>query len=186
MAQKRSQLSSLALVVALTSTFALACSSGGGGDDPLDADYAPNFTGVWFGTLTITVAGETLPSSVYLPIEATGENRLVLREMCPDGGDAQAVVTSPSTFRMNAVTCAPSAVTGCAAVTLQYTQRTATLTSGTLELPVAGTMSGCGQRFSFTGQFIGTLEPAPAMVGLSGTARPVGAAAVEVPVDGGW
>jgi chitinase len=149
---------------ALAAGASLACSSDNDAVKPngpqhptLPADYTSNFTGAWYGTGTITMNGQTQTGSGYQVITRTGFNTLALVEMCP-GVAGNAALDSATTFSMDPLTCPPDPQP-CGPVTIAYKTGTGTVAGGTLTLSLTGTASGCGQSFSFTASFSGTLTP---------------------------
>ncbi|BDG04166.1 hypothetical protein [Anaeromyxobacter oryzae] len=170
------------LFVGLGLTALLACSGGKSGGDPvLDQDYASNFTGTWTGPFTITADGTSSTSTVLQTITSPAANRLELGDFCTDLSSVTAIVTSASTFRLDPRACPPMSVTGCSAVTVTYDRGTGSLSSGTLTLDASGTMSGCGQKFSYTARLVGTRTT----VMLAAGATPSWANAVADAVEAG-
>jgi hypothetical protein len=124
----------------------------------LDADYAGSFVGVWNGTGTTVMAGQTDTSSGYQEITRTGFNTLSITEVCP-GVNGVAGLDSPTTFSMDPQVCAPVSEP-CGPVTVSYRSGTGVLAQDTLTLTLHGTAAGCGRSYTFTATFVGTL-PAP-------------------------
>ena len=162
---------------------AVACllvSCGGGGDSgpttcpgavttppALDADYAANFVGTWYGTATLSIDGTLADSGqAYTHISADGVNRIRLKG--DTGSGALSLVTSPSDFSMVCNTYVHK-IGNCDAVTETWSTGSGTVVGGVLNLATDGFLEGCGQYYTvhqeLTGATLGAVA-APGAVSL--------------------
>ena len=123
----------------------------------LDQDYTASFAGLWSGTATLVMAGQSQVSYGMQLITRTGFNTLGIAEMC-QGVDGAAGLDSATTLSIDPLTCAPTAEP-CGPVTVAYRSGTGALSQGTLTLALQGNASGCGRSYEFTLTFVGTLVP---------------------------
>lgn len=158
----------ISLTVAVVAAGSWSCSSGSSSSGPQlpGEDYSSNFTGLWSGTASGTLGGQAIPPSpAETEITRQGQNSLSISGVCPDGSAVPASVLGAATLGMGAWSCPPIAVSGCSAVTVDFTGGSGTLANETLSLFFNGRMSGCGQSYSLQLVFTGTLPPT--IVGLS-------------------
>src|SRR5882724_211278 len=144
--------------VAVLSTLAIGCSGGDGSrlqHPALDQDYAGHFAGIWDGSATVQIAGQTRTATGSQRIDRAGFNRLSVAQVCT-GVDGAAGVDSVTTFSMDPVTCAPVSQS-CGPVTIRYESGIGNLAQDTLTMTLNGTASGCGQSLGFTVTFTGRL-----------------------------
>jgi len=148
--------------VAVLSTLAIGCSGGDGSrlqHPALDQDYAGHFAGIWDGSATVQIAGQTRTATGSQRIDRAGFNRLSVAQVCT-GVDGAAGVDSVTTFSMDPVTCAPVSQS-CGPVTIRYESGIGNLAQDTLTMTLNGTASGCGQSLGFTVTFTGRLLGGP-------------------------
>src|SRR5467141_2037040 len=107
--------------VAVLSTLAIGCGGGNGSrlqHPALDQDYTGHFAGIWDGSATVLIAGQTRTATGSQRIDRAGFNRLSVAQVCT-GVDGAAGVDSATTFSMDPVTCAPVSQS-CGPVTIRY------------------------------------------------------------------
>ncbi len=141
--------------------FLLACGGkGGGGTRPLD--YSSDFTGTWSGSTNVVLNGQAVNSpGTFTDIVRTGDNTVVVNDICGDGSGPTAIVENASVFTMAGKTCPPAPIGSCPSVSLVLDAGgTGTLANGQLTISATGSLSGCGSTypgsFSFTGTRTGT------------------------------
>ena len=151
-----------AVVLGVVAVASWAC--GGGSSQPsrpthpvLDRDYTDAFVGLWSGSATLVIAGQTQVEQGTQAITRTGFNTLGIAELC-SGVDGVAGLDSATTFSVDPLTCAPVSEP-CGSVTIAYRSGTGAVSQGTLTLELRGNASGCGQSYDFTLAFLGTLAP---------------------------
>jgi len=148
--------------VAVLSTLAIGCGGGNGSrlqHPALDQDYTGHFAGIWDGSATVLIAGQTRTATGSQRIDRAGFNRLSVAQVCT-GVDGAAGVDSATTFSMDPVTCAPVSQS-CGPVTIRYESGIGNLAQDTLTMTLNGTASGCGQSLGFTVTFTGRLLGGP-------------------------
>jgi hypothetical protein len=121
-----------------------------------EKDFAPNFVGLWNGTSTATINGQTASASGYTHISATGTNAIKVGDFCGNGDGPAGTVTSDSAFTVAGISCPPGPVGSCSSVVLNVSGGGGTLNGNTLTLSGSGTLSGCGTTYSYGLTFTGT------------------------------
>jgi len=143
--------------IGVLATLAVGCGGGDGSTHlqhpTLDQDYAGNFAGMWDGSVTVVISGQTRTTTGSQQIDRTGFNRVSSTGVCP-GLDGPAGLDSATTLSMDPVSCPPSNQS-CGPVTLRYESGIGNLVQDTLTLTLTGTASGCGQSLRFTATFTG-------------------------------
>jgi hypothetical protein len=147
------------LVVLAVSTFAIlgGCggsgSSGGSGSNGVDTSQ---LVGLWNGTITVSVNGQSNTGNSYTHISNSGTaGEIVVGDVCGDGSGPNATVTSPTGFSVHAMNCPAASLGTCSSVVLAVTGGNGSVSGGTLTLNASGTIGGCGQTFSYTLSFNG-------------------------------
>ena len=169
--------------IGVLATLAVGCGGGDGSTHlqhpTLDQDYAGNFAGIWDGSVTVVISGQTRTTTGSQQIDRTGFNRVSITGVCP-GLDGPAGLDSATTLSMDPVSCPPSNQS-CGPVTLRYESGIGNLVQDTLTLTLTGTASGCGQSLRFTATFTGRPIGAPASCD-----TPTGSAPTNPPPSGLW
>lgn len=138
----------LAAVLGRSPDAAAAGSNSGNGVD------ITKFVGLWNGTLTTTVNGQTTSNAAYTHITANGSD-LTIGDVCGSAGPT-ATATSPTAFSIHPYVCPAIATTICNSVVVTTTGGGGSLSGTTLTLTLPGTVAGCSQTAAFTISFTGT------------------------------
>lgn len=150
------------LAIALATAGTLSCSSNSKPPGPelppdtLDHDASAMFTGAWYGTATVAIAGAPpQTTSAQLDVAATGRNALTFPGFCGDGKGPPARVTSDSAFVLGVHACPIPLDSGCT-LTWQIGSGGGVLSNGQLTFSATGTASGCGVSAATTLTFSGS------------------------------
>jgi outer membrane protein assembly factor BamB len=175
----------------------VACSTSCSDDSPsgpqLPAqDYADRFTGVWYGSVSGSRAGDEIPpQGAATEITSDSPNHVALSGVCPDGSPAQALVTGPATLWVARTTCPAVQLVGCDAVTFDIESGFGILTNGTLSVVFDGVLRGCGTSEPIELVFGGSrtppqppVSPAPTIAELEPTGATAGDPQFELTVRG--
>lgn len=128
-------------------------------------DLSASVTGRWIGAETGTVGGSPIPrQTVAIDVVRTASNRVLLGGTCPDGSGNPALVTGATTLWVAPYACPAVAMSSCPSVVATYGSGTATIAQGVLSLDLAGTISGCGQRFDIAIRFDGLRDALPPVI----------------------
>jgi hypothetical protein len=138
----------------------LAVASGCGGDAP---DYAPNFAGLWTGTLTATdpATGTVLGSdSVEVNLIETSRSILKFNNACFGNGPFLQA-TSTAFNILAAYTCGPETSAQCGSVVVTYNSISGGRSGTSLTFTAQVTGALCNQNVPETWAFTGTKSGPP-------------------------
>ncbi len=134
----------------------LAIASGcGGGDAP---DYAPNFAGLWAGTLTATdpATGTVLGSnSVEVNLIETSRSLLKFNNACSGNGPFLQATSTTAFNILAAYTCGPEADAECGSVVVTYNSISGGRSGASLTFTAQVSGALCNQTVAETWTFTG-------------------------------
>ena len=132
-----------------------ACGGGGGGGAGGGAVDVSGLVGLWNGTATITLNGQTSSATnAYTHITAQG-TELTIGDFCFDGTGPAATATKSTEFTVHAISCPPATVGNCNSVILGVASGSGSLSGATLTMNTTGTIAGCGVSTAYTFSFSG-------------------------------
>jgi hypothetical protein len=140
-----------ALLVAL---FALA-SGCGSGQAP---DYAPNFAGLWNGTLTETDAStgaELYTGQSTAELEETSRSILKFANACEANGPFLQATSNTEFSILSTYACGPVSNGQCASIILTWNSIDGVLSGTTLAFTASATAAGCGETQTLGVSFSG-------------------------------
>src|SRR3954470_177766 len=121
----------------------IAVAACGGSDDHANGIDLSRFVGLWNGTSTVVVNGQTASAAGFTHITATG-NDLTIGDVCPNGTGPGATATSATAFSIHAFACPAASTSSCSSVVLSTTGGEGSVSATTLTMTFPGTVVGCG------------------------------------------
>jgi hypothetical protein len=139
------------VIIVLCLSVAMACGGSDSSGGNLDTS---GLIGLWSGSTTVSVNGQTATSTAYTHISGAGSD-LTIGDVCGNGTGPSATASSATQFTIHPFSCPPGVLGSCSSVVLSVSGGNGSLSSGTLTVSMSGAATGCNASYPFTFSFSG-------------------------------